>query len=245
MYTDAMKTILITGSSRGIGKATAILAAAKGYKVIVHASTDSEELQATHKEITDSLKTFFDVSDKQAVESAVAALGPIDILVNNAGIGRSRNADVRDADDDQALKEYTVNVLGTLHCIQAIIPGMVERGGGSIVNVASIKGHYNLTSMRSLTYGISKAGVIALTQALAKEFPTVRINSVSPGYVATDMSKSWPPETFDKINNQTVVSRIAQPEEIAQAIMFLASDDASYATGTDLLIDGGFNIKDK
>lgn len=240
-----MKTILVTGSSRGIGKAVAILAAAKGYKVIVHASSDSEELQATHKEIEGSVKTFFDVSDRQAVESAVADLGPIDILINNAGIGRSRNVDVRDADDEQALKEYKVNVLGTLHCIQAIIPGMIERGGGSIVNIASIKGHPNLTSMKSLTYGISKAGVIALTQALAKEFPTVRINSVSPGYVKTDMSKGWPPETFDKINNQTVVSRIAQPEEIAQAVMFLASDDASYATGTDLLIDGGFNIKDK
>jgi len=240
-----MKTILITGSSRGIGKAVAMLAASKGYRVIVHASTDSDELNQTHKEIEGSLKTFFDVADKKAVDSEIAKLGVIDILVNNAGIGRSRNTDVRDADDEQALKEYKVNVLGTLHCIQAIIPGMVERGGGSIVNIASIKGHYSLTSMKSLTYGISKAGVIALTQALAKEFPTVRINSVSPGYVKTDMSKSWPPETFDKISKQTILSRIAQPEEIAQAVLFLASDDASYATGTDLLIDGGFNIKDK
>ena len=122
---------------------------------------------------------------------------------------------------------------------------MIERGGGSIVNIASIKGHYNLTSMKSLTYGISKAGVIALTQALAKEFPAIRINSVSPGYVKTDMSKGWSPETFEKIKNQTVAGRISQPEEIAQAILFLASDEASYATGTDLLIDGGFNIKDK
>ncbi|HMI09496.1 MAG TPA: SDR family oxidoreductase [Candidatus Saccharimonadales bacterium] len=240
-----MKTILITGSSRGIGKAVAMLAASKGYRVIVHASTDSDELNQTHKEIEGSLKTFFDVADKKAVDSEIAKLGVIDILVNNAGIGRSRNTDVRDADDEQALKEYKVNVLGTLHCIQAIIPGMVERGGGSIVNIASIKGHYSLTSMKSLTYGISKAGVIALTQALAKEFPTVRINSVSPGYVKTDMSKSWPPEIFDKISKQTILSRIAQPEEIAQAVLFLASDDASYATGTDLLIDGGFNIKDK
>jgi len=240
-----MKTILITGSSRGIGKAVAVLAASKGYKVIVHASSDSERLEDTHKEIKGSVKTFFDVSDKKAVDNAVGQLGPIDILINNAGIGRSRNADIADADDEQALKEYRVNVLGTLHCIQAVIPGMVERGGGSIVNVASIKGHYNLTSMRSLTYGISKAGVIALTQALAKEFPTVRINSVSPGYVKTEMSKGWPPETFEKIKKQTITGRISQPEEIAQAILFLASDDASYATGTDLLVDGGFTLKDK
>jgi 3-oxoacyl-[acyl-carrier protein] reductase len=240
-----MKTILITGSSRGIGKAVAVLAASKDYKVIVHASTDSEQLQETNKEIANSVKTFFDVADKKAVDSAISGLGAIDILINNAGIGRSGNKDIADADDEHALKEYKVNVLGTLHCIQAVIPGMVERGGGSIVNIASVKGHYNLTSMKSLTYGISKAGVIALTQALAKEFPTVRINSVSPGYVNTEMSKGWPPETFEKIKNQTVAGRISQPEEIAQAILFLASDDASYATGTDLLIDGGFNIKDK
>lgn len=240
-----MKTILITGSSRGIGKAVAMLAASKGYKVIVHASTDSEQLQATHKEIEGSTKVFFDIADKNAVSDAIGKLGPIDILVNNAGTGKSRNTDVADVDDEQALKEYGVNVLGTLHCIQAVMPGMVERGGGSIVNVASIKGHYNLTSLKSLTYGISKAGVIALTQALAKEYPTVRINSVSPGYVQTEMSKGWPPETFEKIKNQTVTGRISQPEEIAQAILFLASDDASYATGADLLIDGGFNIKDK
>lgn len=240
-----MKTILITGSSRGIGKAVAVQAASRGYKVIVHASTDSEQLKETHREIKGSIKTFFDISDKESVDTEVAKLGPIDILVNNAGIGRSRNYDISDADDEQALKEYKVNVLGTLHCIQAVIPGMVERGTGSIVNTASIKGHYNLTSMKSLTYGISKAGVIAMTQALAKEFPAVRINSVSPGYVKTEMSKGWPPETFEKIKNQTIVGRISQPEEIAQAILFLASDDSSYVTGTDLLIDGGFNIKDK
>jgi len=240
-----MKTILITGSSRGIGRSVAVLAASKGYQVIVHASTDSEQLQDTHKEIKGSTKVFFDVSDKKAVDAAISKLGPIDILINNAGIGRSRNVNIAHADDEQAIKEYKVNVLGTLHCIQAVIPGMIERGSGSIVNVASIKGHYNLTSMKSLTYGISKAGVIALTQALAKEFPTIRINSVSPGYVQTEMSEGWPPETFEKIKNQTVTGRISQPEEIAHAILFLASDYASYATGTDLLIDGGFNIKDK
>ena len=240
-----MKTILITGSSRGIGKAVAELAASRGYKVIVHGSNDSERLQQTHNEIKGSEKTFFDVADKNAVFESISKLGPIDILVNNAGIGRSRNTDVADADDEQAIKEYQVNVLGTLHCMQAVMPGMIERSGGSIVNVASIKGHFNLTTMKSLTYGISKAGVIALTQALAKEYPTVRINSVSPGYVKTEMSQGWPPETFDKIATQTVLGRISQPQEIAQAILFLASDDASYATGTDLLIDGGFEIKDK
>lgn len=240
-----MRTILVTGSSRGIGKAVAKLAAEKGYKVVVHGSADSKELEATHKEIEGSVKTFFDVSDRSAVHAAIEKLCPLDVLVNNAGMGRAGVKDVSDINDEDALKEYSINVLGTLHCIQAVVPGMVERGKGSIVNVASLKGHYNLTSLSSLTYGTTKAGVIALTQALAKAYPQVRFNSVSPGYVQTDMAKLWSEETFEKIKKGTIVARIAQPEEIAKTILFLASDDASYITGTDVLADGGYNLKDK
>lgn len=240
-----MKTILITGSSRGIGKAVAVLAAQRGYKVIVHGSKDSEELQKTHEEIEGSVKTFFDISDKEAVQSKVSELGTIDVLVNNAGMGKAGIKDVSEVSDGQALKEYSTNVLGTLHCIQAVLPGMIENGGGSVVNVSSLKGHYHLTTLSSLTYGLSKAGVIALTQALAKAYPQVRFNSVSPGYVNTDMTKGWPPETFDMIKQKTLAGRISQPEEIANTIMFLASDEASYVTGTDILADGGYNLKDK
>jgi 3-oxoacyl-[acyl-carrier protein] reductase len=122
---------------------------------------------------------------------------------------------------------------------------MLESGGGSVVNVSSLKGHYNLTTLSSLTYGTAKAGLIALTQALAKAYPQVRFNSISPGYVETDMAKDWPPETFDRIKEQTLAARISQPQEIAEAILFLASDAASYITGTDLLADGGYAIKGK
>lgn len=240
-----MKTILITGSSRGIGKAVAKLAAKQGYKVIVHGSKDSEELNKTHNEISGSTKTFFDITDKKATKEAITQLGSIDILVNNAGVSSSGMKDVSDVDDKDAMREYNVNVLGTLHCIQAVVPGMVKSGSGSIVNVASLKGHYNLTSLSSLNYGATKAAVIAITQALAKAYPKIRFNTVSPGYVATDMSKLWSPETFDRINKGTLVGRISQPEEIANVIMFLASDDSSYVTGTDILVDGGYNLKDK
>ncbi len=198
-----MKTILITGSSRGIGKAVAKLAAKQGYKVIVHGSKDSEDLDKTHKEINGSTKTFFDITDKDAVHDALTQLGPVDILVNNAGVSSSGMKDVSDVDDRDALREYNVNVLGTLHCIQAVVPGMLKSGSGSIVNIASLKGHYNLTSLSSLNYGATKAGVIAITQALAKAYPKIRFNSVSPGYVETDMSKLWSPETFDRINKGT------------------------------------------
>lgn len=240
-----MKTILITGSSRGIGKAIAKLAAEKGYKVIVHASTNSEQLKKTGNEIDGAELTYFDVSDKQATVNAIAKLGDIDILVNNAGIGRAGINDVSEVEDEQALKEYSVNVLGPLHCIQAVLPGMLKRGSGSVVNISSLKGHYNLTTLSSLTYGTTKAALIALTQALAKAYPEVRFNTVSPGYVETDMSKEWPPETFDRIKEQTMVGRISQPKEIAEAVLFLASDSANYITGTDLLVDGGYAIKGK
>jgi 3-oxoacyl-[acyl-carrier protein] reductase len=240
-----MKTILITGSSRGIGKAVALLAAKKGYKVIVHGNSDSAELENTHKEINGSVKTFFDVSDKDTVADKIEQLGQIDVLVNNAGMGRAGIKDISEIKDDDALKEYSVNVLGSLHCIQAVVPDMAKRDSGSIVNVSSLKGHYRLTTLSSLTYGLSKAGVIALTQALAKAYPQIRFNSVSPGYVNTDMTKLWPPETFDRIKKGTLTGRISQPEEIANTIMFLASDDASYITGIDVLVDGGYNLKDK
>jgi 3-oxoacyl-[acyl-carrier protein] reductase len=240
-----MKTILITGSSRGIGKAVAKLAAQKGYKVIVHGSRDSEELQKTHQEIKGSVKTFFDVSDRQAVHDEISKLGHIDILINNAGMGRAGIQDVSDIQDEDALREYSVNVLGSLHCIQAVLPSMVKQGAGSVVNVSSLKGHYHLTSLSSLTYGTTKAGVIALTQALAKAYPQVRFNSVSPGYVQTDMAKLWKAETFDRIKEGTLAGRISQPKEIASVIMFLASDEASYITGTDVLADGGYNLKGK
>lgn len=240
-----MKTILITGSSRGIGKATALLASKQGYKVIVHGKTDTPELEQVHQEIEGSLKTFFDIADKQATHEAIAKLGHIDVLVNNAGSGRSGVKDVSDIDDENALKEYKINVLGTIHCIQAVVPSMLESGSGSIVNVASIRGHANLTSISSITYGLAKAGVIGLTKALAKTYPKLKINSVSPGFVRTDMLANWPEEKINKVKESVIADRLAEPEEVASMILFLASDEASFITGADFLVDGGYTIKDK
>lgn len=243
------KTILVTGSSRGIGRAIAQLAHEKGYRVIVHGRADSPELQSVHAELSDSVKTFFDVANKDATQNAIEGLlgqvGKIDVLINNVGIGYTGFRDVSEIEDGKALEEYSVNVLGTLHCIQAILPSMLKNGSGSVVNIASIKGQYNLTTMSSLTYGATKAGIIALTKALAKTYPTVRFNSVSPGYVETDVTKQWPPDTFEKIKNGTILGRMAKPEEIAPLVLFIASDEASYITGGDFLVDGGYFIKGK
>lgn len=240
-----MRTILVTGSARGIGRATALLAAKQGYKVVVHGKTDSEQLKKVHEEIGGSVKAVFDIADKQATHDAISKLGPIDVLVNNAGKGRAGIKDIADIDDEQAILEYKNNVLGTLHCIQAVLPGMLKQGSGTIISVSSIKGHDYLATLSSLPYAITKAGILSLSKALAKEYPTIRFNTVSPGYTKTDMASEWTPETFDKINQGTLVGRIGQPEEIAAAIMFLASDEASYVSGVDLLVDGGFAIKGK
>jgi 3-oxoacyl-[acyl-carrier protein] reductase len=240
---------LITGSSRGIGKATAELAQEQGYKVIVHGRTDSEALQQVHASFPGSIKTVFDVADKEATVAAIAAVldevGTIDVLINNAGMGHTGMKDIADIEDEKAIEEYMVNVLGMLHCIQATLPAMLEKGSGSIVSISSIKGQPNLGTMSTLTYAPAKAGVISLTKALAKSYPKVRFNVVSPGYVETDQVAGWNEETFERINNGTILGRMAQPAEIAKAVLFLASDDASYITGTDFLVDGGYSIKGK
>jgi 3-oxoacyl-[acyl-carrier protein] reductase len=240
-----MKTILVTGSSRGIGKAIATLANKQGYNVIIHGKTDSAELSATQQELTGSTKVFFDIADKAATLEAIAKLGPIDVLVNNAGIARNFLSDVAAMDDAKALEEYQTNVLGTLHCIQAVLPNMVKQGSGSVISIASIKGQYNLATLSTLTFAATKAGIISITKALAKAYPTVRFNTVSPGYIETDQVNDWNEETFNRINNGTILGRIGKPAEVAGLVMFLASDEASYITGSDFLADGGYAIKGK
>lgn len=246
-----MKTILVTGSSRGIGKAIALLAHQKGYKVILHGKTMSEALEKTMDELDNPYVATFDVADKQATQEAIAQLitevGTIDVLVNNAGVARNFLKDIADMDDDKAIEEYRTNILGTLHCTQAVLPKMLEQQSGSIINIASIKGHYNLATMSTLTFATTKAGIISLTKALAKSYGDkgIRFNSVSPGYVETDQVNDWNEETFKRISDGTILGRIAKSDEIAPLVMFLASDEASYVTGSDFLADGGYAIKGK
>ena len=246
-----MKTILITGSSRGIGKAIAQLAQQKGYKVILHGKAMSEALKKTVVELDNPHVVTFDVADKQATHEAIAKLitevGTIDVLVNNAGVARNFLKDLADMDDDKAIEEYRTNILGTLHCTQAVLPKMLEQQAGSIINIASIKGQYDLATMSTLTFAATKAGIISLTKALAKSYGDkgIRFNSVSPGYVETDQVNDWNEETFKRISDGTILGRIAKAEEIAPLVLFLASDEASYITGSDLLADGGYSIKGK
>lgn len=244
-----MKTILITGSSRGIGKAIAVQAHQQGYRVIVHGQLNSVELQKVHELLDGSLKVVFDISDKKATHDAITRLlkktGTLDVLVNNAGITRNFVKDIADIDDEKALEEYKVNVLGTLHCIQAALPTLLKTPGANVINISSIKGVSNLATMSTFTYAPSKAGVISITKALAKAYPTVRFNVVEPGYIETDQANDWSEETFSRIDNGTILGRIGKPEEIAPLVLFLASDQASYITGAEFLADGGYAIKGK
>jgi len=238
------KTILITGSSSGIGAATARLAKGYGAKVILHGRTDSAELKKFAKELKCEY-IFCDVVDKQAVESEVKRIlkkvKKIDLLVNSAGI--APRATFLESTDELWLDVFKVNVLGTTHFCEAIITQMQKNKYGRIVNIASIRA-YGGTAGRPV-YSASKAAIVNLTAVLAKEFaPDIAINAVAPGYTNTPITKNWDKEVWEKAQT-SLLKRIAEPTEIAEAILFLASDRASFITGQTILVDGGYSISGK
>lgn len=251
MIAKAKKTILITGSSRGLGRAIARLAHQQGYAVILHGSKESAQLDMLQKELSGSMKIVFDVADKQQVhrdiQTILTKIGLIDVLVNNAGIILNKVKDIQDVDEKKALREWAVNVLGPIHCIQAVLPAMLRNGKGNVINMASIKAYPNFSTLSSFTYGHTKAAILQMTKALAKEYSSkgVRFNAIAPGYVLTDMSKDWTVEARERINKGILLDRLAKPEEIAPFVMFLASEDSAYITGSDFVIDGGYSIKGK
>ena len=240
------KIILITGSSRGIGAATARLAYSRGAKVIVHGRSDSEELRRIADELN-AFKIFCDVSDKSSVFDAIKTVldefGQIDGLVNSAGIARFKP--FLEMENEDWKEEFETNVLGTVNFCQAVIPIMQRQGNGSIANVSSIRGINQLVSNRGMSYSISKVSITGLTSALAKEFaPVIRVNAVAPGFTNTDMAKTWN-DSVRKQANSALLGRVAEPKEIAAALLFLISDDSSFVTGQTLIVDGGYGLAGK
>ncbi|OGI94024.1 hypothetical protein A3A03_00700 [Candidatus Nomurabacteria bacterium RIFCSPLOWO2_01_FULL_40_18] len=238
------KIILITGSSSGIGVATARLAQEYGAKVILHGRTESPELKTLAKEL-DCEYIVCDVADKSAVESAVADIlkkvKRIDVLVNSAGI--APRAKFLESTDEHWLDIFKVNVLGTAHFCQAVIPHMQKNKYGRIVNIASIRAYIDTAGRPA--YSASKAAIVNLTAVLAKEFaPDIAVNAVAPGYTDTPITANWDDEVWAKAKT-SLLKRIAQPKEIAEAILFLASDRASFMTGQTILVDGGYSISGK
>ncbi len=243
------RTALVTGGAGGIGAATARRLAAEGARVAV-GDLDHDTAREVAADI-DGLATALDVTDTASVGRAVAqvgdAFGPVDVLVNNAGTDRFAFF----VKTDEALWDFVlgVNLRGVLACTHAVLASMQERGGGVIVNVASEAGRVG--SQGSVTYSAAKAGVIGFTKAIARESARygVRANAVAPGPIETPLLNSAPEQLGELgarlkqgMIDATVMGRIGTPEEVAAAIAFLASDDASYVTGQTLNVSGGLSM---
>ena len=240
------KIALITGASRGIGRATALLFAKEGAKVAVNYNRSEKEAAEVVKSIkevgSEAIAVKGDVSDesqiKKMVDEVLKKFGRIDILINNAGI--VFDIPFFEKTNEQWQKTLQTNLIGTFLCMKYVGPHMVKQKYGKIVNVASTNGIDTYDST-SADYDASKAGVIVLTKASAEIFaPFVSVNCVAPGWVDTDINKGLSKDYVKEETEKIFLKRFAKPEEIARTILFLASDDASFMTGSVLVADGGY-----
>jgi len=243
------KAALITGGGRGIGATTALMILAEGGKVgivdVAEANMknvrEAAQLQGYH------LKTLVgDVSEKDQIErfmeEFVKEFGRIDILVNNAGIVISRPFLEKTTED--WIKTLKVNLIGVFLCSQVAAKYMLSQKSGKIINISSIRGIDHCGREGIMDYSASKGAVINLTKTMAKELaPHINVNTVAPGHTLTEMTQPLPEEVKRVMIEGSYLKRMAQPEDIAKAILFLASDDANFITGQLLLVDGGFSLK--
>ncbi len=231
----AMKHVLITGGSRGIGAATVRAFSAAGYAVSFFYEKCTAQA-ALVAEQTGAAAVRCDVADAQAVQEAVSALAPVDVLVNNAGIAHyGLISQISEAQWDRL---FAVNVKGVYHCVNAVLPAMLHRQAGSIVNVASMWGQVGASC--EACYSATKGAILALTKALAQELgPSgIRVNAVSPGVILTDMVKNVSREVLDGLAQETPLEKNGRPEDVAQAILYLV--EAEFVTGQNLPVNGGF-----
>lgn len=240
------KTAVITGSNRGIGLAAVEVFAKQGAVILACARTQSDEFEERIKEISNKnaatiTPVYFDITEEAAVKAAVKRIGKesksIDILVNNAGILVEKLFGMTSYGVMQ--KTMDVNFLSQVRLAQLVSRYMIKARTGSIVNIASVSGMSG--EVGATAYGSSKAAVIYATKAMANELGAygVRVNSVSPGFIATDMWKERESEVRDRVLGETLLQRQGMPEEVANVILFLASDMSSYITGQNIVVDGG------
>jgi 3-oxoacyl-[acyl-carrier protein] reductase len=240
----AGKTAFVTGSTRGIGLAIARALHAAGARVAV-VGRALERAQAVAAELGEGVAGVgCDVTSAAEVQAAVAAaeqaLGPIDILVNNAGLTRD-NILLRLTDEDWDVV-LDANLKGAFHTTRAVIKGMMKRRAGRIVNISSVVG---LTGNKGqANYAASKAGLIGFTKSVAREYASrgVLANCVAPGFIATDMTAALPDDARATLLQDIALGRLGQPDDVAGAVLFLASDLAGYVTGQVLVVDGGMVI---
>ena len=242
------KTVLITGASRGIGRATAIQFAKRGYNVSINYNNSHDEAQALMKLMIKegySCAAFkADISQKEQAQNLVLQtidhFGSLDIVINNAGIAQSKLfMDITEQDWDNM---FDVNVKGIYFILQSALPYMVSNKSGKIINVSSIWGICGASC--ETHYSASKSAVIGLTKALAKELgpSNITVNCVCPGVIKTDMLNEYSHNDLKDLADRTPLNRLGTPEDVAKVINFLASNDADFITGQVLNIDGGFII---
>ena len=232
-----MKTVVITGGSRGIGAAAVELFAGRGDRVFFLYGKNHTAAQAV-AEKTGATPICCDVADGQSVRDAFNAIGDVDILICNAGLSHYGLMSMMEESDWDRL--FAVNVKGIYHCVNAAMPAFLKKHAGCVITVSSMWGQVGASC--EAAYSATKGAVIALTKALAKELgPSgIRVNCVSPGVILTDMCASLDPEILAEMAEESPVGRNGTPEDVAKAFAYLA--DADFVTGQVLPVNGGYVI---
>lgn len=238
------RTAIVTGGSRGIGRETALRLTAKGANIVI-ADVNKEEGDCVVADIEEAggsaLFVQTDVTDPEntraLAEAAVDAYGGIDILVNNAGI--TSDATLKKMTEEAFDRVIDVNLKGVFNCTKAVLPHITESGNGRVINAASVVGLYG--NFGQTNYVATKSGVIGMTKTWARELGRygVTVNAVAPGFIQTPMVDTVPQKVLDTLEKRTPLGRLGRADDIAKAYCFLASDDASFITGTVLSVDGG------
>ena len=239
------KTVIITGASKGIGAATAILFAQKGYNVVLNYNESFETVNLLTRSLSQSGYSVTAIKANVAnrlevellIKETIYKYGSIDVLVNNAGI--ALQGLITDIDEYDSDRIFDVNLKGVYNCCRAVTPKMVEQKSGKIINISSMWGQVGASC--EVAYSAAKAGVIGLTKALAKELAPsgITVNAIAPGLIETSMNSNISVEDLNAFVEDIPLGRMGTPDEIAEAIYFLASKNSDYITGQVLGVNGG------
>lgn len=249
--TNDRRCAVVTGSTRGIGRAIAGELAAAGMNVVVNSSSErslpaAEDLAAQLADqfgvetLAVAANVAVEAEANALIEAALEAFGRVDVLVNNAGITRDGLAARMSDEDFDAVID--INLKGTFHCCRAAAKPMMKQRWGRIINMSSVVGVYG--NAGQINYAASKAGVIGMTKTIAKELAkrNVTANAVAPGFIATDMTDALSDSQKEAITSRIGCGRLGEPADIAHLVRFLASDEASYITGQVICVDGGMSL---